>query len=249
MVTLDAIIRSYLITHGKNTLHGYVRLMKYLIDFLRGFSMDYHFMDHSDVLELDEKKAVQFPSDMIALKRLAWRNGDRIICFEPDSRIDIHVDREEDMVSGTANMPYDVFQAWPYRGGALVDNTSSDGATVGLGLGDNGLGYFRISWKDREIRFDANVPAPWGIYIEYKSNGFNPKSKSSIPEFAQKLAEEYIHWQVARSKFGDAAAETMARKKSYSDEQYELLARMDNLDYEGLIGSRARSTDVNKFAH
>lgn len=248
MVTLDAIIRSYLINQGKNTLHGYVRLMKYLLDFLRGFSMDYHFMDHSDVLELDEKKAIQFPSDMIALKRLAWRNGDRIICFEPDSRIDIHVNREDDMVAGTPNMPYDVFQAWPYRGGALVDNISSS-PSAGTGLGDNGLGYFRINWRDREIRFDANVPSNWEIYIEYKSNGFNPKSKSSIPEFAQKLAEEYIHWQVARHKFGDASAETMARKQSYDREQYELLARMDTLDYEGIIGSRARSTDINKFGH
>lgn len=249
MVTLDAIIRSYLISQGKNTLHGYVRLMKFLLDFLRGFSMDYHFLDKSDVLELDEKNAVQFPPDMMTLKRVAWQSGDRIIAFEPDSRLNINSSREDDMESATKNSAYDVFQSWPYRGGGLVDNVSPSGAISGLGRGDNGVGYFRINWRDREIQFDANVPAPWGIYIEYKSNGFNPTSKSSIPEFAQKAAEDYIHWQMSRFKFGDAAAETVARKKAYMDEQYEMIARLDTLDYEGIIGSRAAGTDINKFIH
>lgn len=251
-VTLDDIARGYLISQGKNTLHGYVKIMKHIVDFLRGFSMDNHYMDNVTVLELDEKKAVQFPDDAISIKTIAWQSGDRILKFEADSRLSLHVSREDDVASATPNTAFDMYQAWPFNGvGSDVINSvrNADGSMRLLGRGDNGLGYFRINYKEREIQFNANTPAPWKIYIEYKSNGFHPTTKSTIPEFAAKVAEEYVHWQLGRAKFGDASAEAEARRIRYRAEYDEMLARLDTLDVEGITGAMARSFDINRVTH
>jgi hypothetical protein len=248
-ITLDDIVRNYMITQGKNTLHGYVKMMKHLVDFLRDFSMDNAYMDNIAILELDEKNAVQFPEGLISIKMAAWQSGDRIIKFETDNRINLNSSRKEDVGSATPNVAYNISQTWPYNGiGSIADSVNLP-QTTSLGIGHNGLGYLRVNWAEREIQFDANVPAPTEIYLEYKSNGFNPKSKSSIPEFASKVAEEYIHWQLGRAKHGDASAEVMARRMNYKREYDIMLARLDPIDYEGIVGARARSFDINKILH
>lgn len=254
-ITLDDIVRNYMVSQGKNTLHGYVRIMKHLVDFLRNFSLDNTYIDNRVVLQMDEKKAIQFPDDLIAVKAVAWQSGDRILKFEVDNRINLNFSRVDDVGSSTPNEPYMTAQVWPYNGvGPIADYLMFSGQYTGqvvnqLGAGDNGLAYFRINWQDREIQFNANTPGTWDVYLEYKSNGFNPKSKSSIPEFAAKVAEEYVHWQLGRHKFGDASAEAEARRRRYKQEYDDMIARLDPLDYEAIVGARARSFDINKILH
>lgn len=250
-VTLDDVVRNYMLSHGKNTLHGYVTYMKYMVDFLRQFSMNHVFMDNNVELKLDEKKAVQLPDDFISATKIAWKSGDRLVMFERDNSLSLRSDYCDDVGSATQNSAYSIFQSFPFNGAFTVDqfvsmNSVSDMVQV-AGVGDNGMGYFRFNWKDREIQFDANVPSPYKIYIEYKSNGFNPKSKSTIPEFAQTPAEEYINWQDARRKFGDASAETKARKYTYDLAHYDMISALDNLNRESIVGAMARSTHINKL--
>lgn len=248
-VTLDDIVRSILIAEGRNTLHGYLRIMKFLIDFLRNFSLNHTYLDHHLVLKLDEKKAIQLPDDFLAATTIAWQSGDRIIRFQRDNSINLHQSYCEDVASATANSRYQVFQSWPYNGeGVMVTNDQMLLGNCNLnGNGYNGLGYFRMNWAAREIQFSTDIPTPEEIYLEYKSNGFSAKSKSSLPEFASKVAEDYTRWQLGRMKFGDSASETEARRITYLRTYDDMMAQLDPIDYEAIAGAKARAHHINRM--
>jgi hypothetical protein len=225
--------------------------MKFLVGFALKFSMNHAIMDKTVILKLDNKKSVQFPDDCVMPRKVAWQSGDRIIGFQIDSRIALKHSYVDDVVNATPNTPFDAHQPWPYNENAQLSNlTLADGSVGSLGvniIGYNGLGYFRINWACREIQFSSDTPSTFKCYLEYKTNGFSPKSKSTIPEFAAKLGEDYIHWQMARFKHGDASAETKAREDSYNIEYEEVIKHLDTLNYEDIVGIKARSFDINKL--
>jgi len=247
-ITLDSIVRSYKHKLGHNTLHGYVRYMSFLIDFLRSFSMSMSILDTNRVLKVDEKKAIQWPPDCIWPSALSFISGDRLIKFTLDPRINLNQDYCDDAISPTPDLPYQVYQLWPYnRTVGLVESTNL--CVQELGRGDNGLGYFRHNFKNRETQFNANIPSPGKVVLTYKSTGVDPKADSTRPIFMSQVAENYIHWQDARFKYGDGSAETQARKVAYLASYDEVQAQLDPIDYEAIVGARARSVDINKFIH
>jgi hypothetical protein len=251
-LTLDNIIRGYLISQEKPTLHGYLRLMKIMVDFLRKFAMNHSIMDKTVILKLDQKKSVAFPDDCVMPRMVSWQSGDRIVGFQIDSRVALKHSYCDDGVSATPNASFDPHQQWPYNGVGQMNNlTLEDGRVVSCGvniIGYNGLGYFRVNWQCREIQFSTDTPSDFKIYLEYRTNGFSPKSKSTIPEFAAKLGEDYLHWKNAEKRFGAASAEANARKSVYDEEYDEVLKYMDGLNYENILGAKSRSFDLNKLA-
>jgi hypothetical protein len=191
---------------------------------------------------MDYKKAVQFPEDLVRVKRFGWADGDRIVEITPDQTIVLYHSHQEDAISGTINTAYPVVQ--PY-----THNFDLQGNGIGneKGVGHNGIGYHRINYPAKEIQLSSDVSSERSIYLEYSSNGFNPKSKSTIPDVYSTVAENYIHWQWARFKLGDSASETEARRQAFWNEYDNILATQNRISYEGLVGSRARSHDVNKI--
>lgn len=254
-VTLDQVIRSYFHKRLKTTLHGYPRALNFLLDFVRKFSLNHGYMDKTVGLKMDTKKAIAFPQDCIKPSKIGWQTGDRVVGFEIDNSIAKLHDYCDDGVSATANTAFDAAQGWPYNGDFQFTNyLTLDGtvnALTGYKIGNNGAGYFTIDWKKREIQFSSEVKSAWTIYIEYKTNGFEPKTKSVIPEFASTLAEDYIHWQLARfdKRYGDASVETLARKEAFWNSYDELNAQMDMTSLEDITGARARSFSINKIMH
>lgn len=252
-IQLDSIVRSYLLNTNRNTLHGYVRILKFLIDFLRKFSLKHSFLDKTVVLKLDQKKAIPFPEDFIMWSKIGWQAGDRIVAFERDNTINLnHEIKDDGLESPTVNIAYNNAQ-WPYNRSITFNNFTNIngeiGSLTGYGIGNNGLGYYRISWKDREIQFSSDTPSDYQIYLEYKTNGISVTTTSTIPEIAAKLGEDYIFWQIAHYKLGAAAAETEARRIAYFREYDELIQNIEPINPSVLQGLRARGFDVNKLVY
>ncbi len=227
--------------------------MKYLIDFMRKFSLKHAFMDKTVVLKLDQKKAIPFPDDFIMWSKIGWMSGDRIVCFERDATINLfHSTTEDGLESGTVNGRFDNI-SWPHNGSLTLNNfinsSGENGCLEAMGVGNNGLGYFRVSWRNREIQFSSDTPIDYEIYLEYKSNGFNATSKSTVPEVAAKLGEDYIHWQDSHFKNGAAASETEARRIAYFREYDEMISITEPINPAAIAGLRARNFDVNKIVY
>lgn len=250
---LDSIVRAYLLNTGRSTLHGYLRILKFLIDFLRKFSLKHSFLDKTVVLKLDQKKCVPFPEDFIMWSKIGWQAGDRIVAFERDNTINLNHEISADgLESPVANIAYNNSQ-WPYNRSLTFNNFTNIngqiGSLTGYGIGQNGIGYFRVNFIDREIQFSSDTPSDYQIYLEYKTNGISIQTTSSIPEIAAKLAEDYIFWQMAHYKLGAASAETEARRVAYFREYDELIQTTEPITPAVLQGLRARGYDVNKLVY
>ena len=242
-ITLDSVVRTYLLKQGKNTLHSYVRLISFLIDFLRKFSVTHAHGTKQKMLKLDYKKSAQMPPDLLTISRIGWVSGDRIVGFDVDPTISLYHSKEEDAISGSLNQPYQVIQPWTIA--EITATANDDGGDVGTGY--NFSGYIRINYQANEIQFSSDVSSDKQIYIEYKTNGLKPKTKSVIPEFASKAAEDYIHWQVARFKLGDSSAETESRRITFWREIDDVQASLMNISFDTLAGNKARAFDINKL--
>lgn len=256
VITLDDAVRGLMIAKGRNTLHGYLKYMKYAVDFLKKVSLNHSFMDKTVVLRMDEKKAIQFPPDLINWNKIGWQSGDRIIAFQRDPTIALHQSYEDDAISATPNQRYNINQPWPYNNSMPQVNfynyymeDGSVGYLKAYGVGYNGIGYYRVNRSTREIQFSAEIPIDFEIYLEYKTSGFNPKSKSTIPLIMSKLCEDYIDWQEARHKLGAASVEAQARMIEFNREYDEVLSQLDKWTVDELVNARARTYDVNKIVH
>jgi len=248
-ITLDALCREYIISKGGSTLHKYIRYMKHLIDFVIKLSSKTALLDLVVELKLDEKNAISWPKDCMVPSSLSWQSGDRVIKFQIDSTISTIQSYCEDAVSATANVAYDVFQSWPYNQPVNDLVEASNQCSEPIGRGDNGLGYFTIKWRDKEIQFTSTIPANRKVVLTYKGTGINPKSKSKIPVFCKIPAEAWIAYREAARTFGEASSETQARKIYYDRAIYDMISSMDPTTLEDLTGARARSFDVNRLAH
>lgn len=254
-VELDYIVRSYLVNTQRTTLHGYVRLLKFLIDFMKKLALHSAFMDKTVVLKLDQKKSTPFPEDCVMWSKIGWKQGDRIVAFTRDQTISLaHNTANDGLTSPTANEKYNIAK-FPYnqRANLILNNFINGEGELGFlnasGLGNNGLGYFKPNYDTREFQFSSDTPAEFEIYLEYKTNGFQASTRSTVPEVAAKLGEDYIHWQVAHFKFGAAAAETQARKKTYFDEYDDMIAITEPINPAEIEGLRARGFDINKLVY
>lgn len=248
-VELDSVVRSYLFSTGNSTTHKYLRTMRMVVEFLAKFARNHTYMDTVTVLQVDQKYAIQLPASFVSLNTLAFVSGDRLIKFDRDRTINLSYSYEEDQVSATKNVAYNIYQAFPYNQ-PLIDIVNDSATSFSsLGNGHNGAGYFNFNWPAREIQFSTDSAVTGGVYISYKSNGFNPTTRSSIPEFAAQLAEAYVHWQMARMdrRMGDSSAETEARRINFNREYDDMLAALDPIDYEAIMGIRARAFDQNKI--
>ncbi len=251
--TLDSIIRGYLISQQKNTLHSYLRYMKYLIDFLRQVSLTHSFFDKTIILKLDQKKAAAVPDDFIMWNKIGWQAGDRIVAFENDGTINMHHATSADGIEApTANPSFNNAQ-WPYNSTLSFNNyTTNNGECVAIpchGIGYNGIGYFRYSHQAREIQFSSDTPSGFEIYLEHKTNGFQPKTSSTVPEIMAKLGEDYINWQKARHQFGEASVETRAREIAFMKEYDTVISRLYPITIASLTGIRARGFDIKKIVY
>lgn len=241
-ITLDSVVRGYLMNGGHNTLHRYLRSLKYCVDFLKKFNVNHSYGDRTVELKLDYKKTIQYPEDLIVFKKIGWVSGDRVVSFDIDETISLHHDHTQDGISGTPNSAYSIIQ--PYN--RTTENISGDITYQTTGVGYNYSGYFKFNNEAREIQFSSEIPSTRSIYVTYASNGFNPKTKSKINALYSTVAENYIHWQWGRFKLGDSSAETEARRQAFWNDYDNIYAATQRISYEGLIGIKARAHDVNK---
>lgn len=252
MVTLDQVIRNYYIRENKTTLHGYLRCMKFLIDFLREIALSHSVFDETIALKMDQKKAVQWPERFIMWSKIGFQVGDRIVGFERDNTINLNHEISADgLESPVANNKFNIGK-FPYTRLVFHNFTNNEGELgflEGMGLGHNGVGYFRLNWQAREIQFASDIDADTVIYLEFKTNGFKPTTKSTVPEIMSKLAEDYIHWQIGKQKFGDNSAEAGARERTYFNEYDKVIAAMNPITMAFFQGLRARNFDVTKLVY
>jgi hypothetical protein len=229
--TIDNIVRSYKADKGQNSLHGYVRILKWAIDGLRDWHFDGGLELKTVCIKINPNLTADLPKDYEIWTKVGLSKGDRIMAFVPDSTIKMNNTYED--------KPNDKYFTHTFSN--YTDPSGSTGEIRGYGYGHNGVGYFRMDKNC--IRFSSEITAEF-VYLEYLSNGFDPSTETLVNEHAYKIILEYIRWQEGRHKYGDASAEAQYRKQEYLNEIDKSMKRTSDLSYEGIQDIIARSTTL-----
>ena len=245
--TIDSVVRSYIADNGENTLHNYIRYLKFGFDGLKKWHLRSYVEDLTVRLEMDAKKSVPLPEDCIVPNKVGVQYGDRIFTYPFDNSISYlftqgdggKLDKNKEYDPGDMRNT-DAFYFYNY-----IDPYGWTGWL--LSNGHNDQGYCRINWRAREIQFSADVRTST-VYLEYKSSGFNPKTRTQISEGVELLIREYINWQVGRRKFGDGSVETRERKKEYYQQETETASYFmsGGMSYAQILDIQRRTHNVNK---
>lgn len=233
--TIDSIVRSSLADNGYNTLHRYIQYLHWALRGLKEWNMDEAQDVRTVKLQMDNKKAVQFPDDCLGVSKIGVKVGDRIDLFVPDNSITFHHDLS-DMIT-QPNDPYASVVALDFLNNESSVNLAGPFNTYGFN--HNRVGYFRIDFLNREIQFSSEVNTSY-VIMEYLTSGFQYKSESVVNPVASNVIREFLRYSEARYSLGDAARETKERKQIYLEEIDLVRARMSDLSLEGILDANQR---------
>jgi hypothetical protein len=235
--TIDDIVRSHLANKGHNTLHGYIRYMKWALDGLKRWHRDGWFEDKLVIKRMDTKKSIAFPDDMVSWVKIGIKVGDRIVEFDHDPTIDIsHYCKNKTKENASYNDFYNVTTTdavRPYW--HFTDHFETLGVYYGHDVMHlhNGVGYFKANYACQEFQFSSEVNDS-DIILVYKSNGFDPSDETMVNEVAAESLEAWIDYQEKRWTLGEGARETQASKMNYAQLYREAFSQFNTLSFSSI---------------
>jgi len=220
--SLDQCVRSALMDIGAD-LSRYEQFKHFAIEGFRELHMDLLQEIKTVKLPLTAWKACEWPIDYVDWVMIGVEIDNKIQCFTNDERISLfREDADEDgvideLVGATNSDPVgDVLtdRLWFYN--QLNSNGEYKGQMYGLTVKSNGVGYFKMNKERKEIQFSANLDSSTLIYLEYISDGYDPKVSTVVNLYAAKLIRLYIHWmRLVYSNSATEAQKTRAEKMYY----------------------------------
>lgn len=238
-VTLDKIVREALIANGEQSLHKYSRFLLFAMEGYKDFYMDSANDVKTVKLTMNDIKQVDLPIDFVDWVKVGIVCGDRIKVMGTCDTLPIKVNRDDcgNLQPYTSTVPANSIpeDAFAYGGYYFFNYTNEWGellgALYGIGGGYTDVGYFRILRNQGDhgiIQFNSEVDTT-DVYLEYITNGFDPKAESMVNAYAEKAIQFYIHWRVAWHRHGAAAAHTKECEFQYYNELRKARIRISGL--------------------
>jgi len=227
-VTLDKIVRQALIANGEESLHKYARYLQFGMEGAKDFYMDSAQDVKTVRLTMDAVKQVELPLDFVDWVKVGVVIGDRIKVMGVCDTLPILTVRDDcgALQPYTSNVPANSIpiDSILYGGYYFFNYTNEwgelTGKLYGIGGGYTDIGYFRVLRNLGDhgvIQFNSDVNTT-DVYLEYISNGFDPKEETIINSYAEKCIQFYIHWRVAWHKHGAASGNAKESEFQYYNE-------------------------------
>lgn len=201
------------ISRNKNlgvSTSDYMWLLEIAVTFyqeqLRGFNMP---SLKSEEIEINlANKIWYFPSDFIALSRVAYRDGKRLWNLTVDDSLNL-LD-----VPTPCELPTNNGQ--DTTGNFLPFYYYDSNTRYGQGGGRN-VNYYRVDMDNRRIIFAESVPTGVGV-IEYLSTGINVGEDTFVPPLYVETFRRYLNWQIhENSDRRDVYARSKDKERQYKE--------------------------------
>ena len=193
-LTLDELVREYLIEIGEQSLHKKMRYLQFGINGLREFNFDTTGIAKPVVLPVNSNDTVDLPNDFIDYIRIGICGFDGIIqdlaenkniCF-PRATDDCG-DILPDEVSG-GTVVIDFFEGGQFRNNEFI------GRRFGQGGGSPGAGSYRINERDGYISLQGLTGA--NVILEYMADiEKNDKGNFTVHPFIVQALKSWMAWQ------------------------------------------------------
>jgi hypothetical protein len=242
------IIRSYKASKGDQTLHGFLRMLHWLIKGYRELNLGIGVEPRTAMVKLDDLKRanVQQLPGFRTLTKVGLQIGDRIVAFHPDASIN-KLFKKNDDGSNIPNKNYidtlDEERGTPWYEVTFynyVDVSGNMKVIHAFGQGHNGVGYFTYDRQTGYLMFSADTKAE-KVYIEYIKDIYEFGTKTMVPIVISEYLEDYIRWSESRWKNGDASAETIARSMQLKESLGNVIMRTDSLNPSAIMNIVQRS--------
>ncbi len=241
--TIDEIVRTALIADGEQSLHKYPAYLLFGLEALKDFYTD-HAQDVKTVqLDMSALKQVYLPLDFVDWVKVGIVCGNRIKVMGTNDNMPIltqtdncgNLKNYDNCGCGVNDFPDDLgsfggFYFWGYPGSFINEYGEMIGGVYGLGGGYTDVGYFRLitnQGKQAFLQFDTHVRTT-KVYVEYISNGMDPKKETLVNSLAAKAIRFYIHWQVECSKNSPASGKAQGWENQYYNELTRVVKRTWN---------------------
>lgn len=258
-VTIDHIVRTALAVQGEETLHKYQRYLIFALQAAKDFYMDSAQDVKTIELTMNDIKQVELPLDFVDWVKVGVICGNQIKVFGVCDTLPILTEKDscgnlkayDNSGCDVNGYPTDYFN---YGGYYFLNYTNSYGEVIGglygVGGGYTDTNYFRVlrnQGTNGIIQFSSEVNTK-PVYLEYITNGFNPKQESVINSYAERAIENYIHWKVSAFKNGAASGDAQAKEELYYTELLKARRRIMDLTPRDILEiSRKYYTQAPKY--
>ncbi|HDZ26202.1 hypothetical protein LCGC14_1022950 [marine sediment metagenome] len=237
--TLDYCTRSALFDISAG-MERYEQFLHWAIEGYRDFHFDLAKEIRVKEIDMLPYKAIDFPDDYVDWVKVGIRCGDIVKTFTHEENMPWIWDQKEcekqaHEVCNLSDATLDNTAGGWYFYNTYNSRGQDQGRLFGLGIKDNGLGYFSISREFKQFQFSIKVASGSKIYLEYIADGIKPCAVTVVNIYAAKLIKLYVHWM--RIKFNRSSPKWRIdqAEKYYWDEFDRVGERLLDLTYEDVL--------------
>jgi hypothetical protein len=222
-ITLDSIVRSYLIERGENSKHNYARFLHLAIKGLEDLEFDVSAIPVFQEVAVGNNATVPIPSDSLKIIGVHFNAGGRWSSFARDNSLSIAVS-DNCGVDSYAGVQNEYLSDWFGQLGIANSTYVTENSTRHWRNGEPMGGFFNnpeanaylFRENDANGTIELSSNAPSKVIIEYMSYD---KSLADGQYWVSPFLEEpiiaYINWTNIRSKPGSNKNLIDSMQKSY----------------------------------
>lgn len=215
-MTLDEIIREYLIESGENTLHKYSRYLQYGISGLRQLNMDVSGIPKLIEIKINPNNTADLPLDYISFVKLAICGQDGTLHHLGfNKNLCVHTDKCGDIIAnnGTISGFTGGGDEIHFRAGESV------GRYFGVGGGTNRNGYYKLKESDGYIILNGILQGT-RLFLEYLADiQKNEDGKFEVHPYIIETIKLYIAWKSMQFNIRLPANRSQLAKHDYNVER------------------------------
>lgn len=242
-ITLDSVIKNYLIEKGEDTEHGYQRYLQLAINGLTEMDFDVSGMPKYVKVSLDNSYSIPIPDDSINIISVMFNSNGKLIVGARDGSTPISVDRScgVDNIyenSGSNAPEYSVTES--------ITNHTRNGESIGGYFNHRGgsIYTFRVNEQMGIIELSTNFPSV--VILEYLPTSTKVNGKFIVHPFLLEPLLAWLRYADVRSKRNVPSGEKAMLQRDYVLKKTHSASRFNAFTPEDFLNS-IRSTYTAGF--
>jgi len=195
-ITLDELVRTYLIEEGDSTLHRYSRTLMHAISGLHELNMDTSGVPTEVYLDIESNNTVPLPDDFIEYTIVGVLDNGNIHYLGHNTAMGLrgNVDNCGNINKNQIDIENDGNDGVVYSYGASRNGESS-GKMFGLGGGGNRYGYFKIDYANNYISLQDMDVSFSSIYLQYIADISKVDGQYVVHPYITEALKSWIFWK------------------------------------------------------
>lgn len=238
-MTLDQLIREYLVEIGEDTTHKYRRFLQYGISGLREFNLDTNGVPTTVILPVNANDTVNLPDDYINYIKIAICSDDgnlHALGFNPNMCLPRDLDDCGNEEANTGGGTGGIIDS---EGGHFLNNEQV-GRYFGLGGGTNSHGYYKIDKKNNWISLQNYTSEE--IWLEYLAKiGRDTNGEFQVHPYLEFALKQWMAWLSILRNPRHSVNQEVRAKHNFLSEKRKANKRFGRFTFEEAVQAKRRT--------